>query len=167
MRGSHRGRLLHRLRLAPEGSAGAAAAHTAAAASPSAELVSSSTATLSTRSTRSTRSGSTRRRASGVALSALPPIPPIDPLAALVPGEVPERKRYCSNCDAKLKRESGFCPKCGQQYSFEPTLKPGDVVASKYEVKGTVAFGGLGWIYLAMDTVLNRWVVLKGLLNSK
>ncbi len=80
---------------------------------------------------------------------------------------MPDRKRFCSNCDAKLKRESGFCPKCGQQYSFEPTLKPGDVVASKYEVKGTVAFGGLGWIYLAMDTVLNRWVVLKGLLNSK
>jgi len=84
-----------------------------------------------------------------------------------VPGEVPERKRFCSNCDAKLNRESGFCPKCGQQYSFAPTLQPGDVVAAKYEVKGTVAFGGLGWIYLAMDTVLNRWVVLKGLLNSK
>jgi serine/threonine-protein kinase PknG len=66
-----------------------------------------------------------------------------------------------------LKREEGFCPKCGQGYSFKATLSPGDVVAAKYEIKGTVAFGGLGWIYLALDTVLNRWVILKGLLNSK
>jgi serine/threonine-protein kinase PknG len=102
-----------------------------------------------------------------VALTALPPIPPIDPLAALVPGEVPDRKRFCSNCSAKLSHDHGFCPHCGQEYSFTPSLKPGSVVAGKYEVKGTVAFGGLGWIYLAMDTVLNRWVVLKGLLNSK
>ena len=34
-------------------------------------------------------------------------------------------------------------------------------------MRGPIAFGGLGWIYLAMDTGLNRWVVLKGLLNSK
>jgi serine/threonine-protein kinase PknG len=102
-----------------------------------------------------------------VALSALPPLPLSDPLAALVPGEVPDRKRFCSNCDARLSLRAGFCPRCGQQYSFEPSLKPGQVVAGKYEIKGTLAFGGLGWIYLAMDTVLNRWIVLKGLLNSK
>jgi serine/threonine-protein kinase PknG len=98
---------------------------------------------------------------------ARPPLPPLDPLAALVPGVVPERKRFCSNCDVPLKRDSGFCPKCGQEYSFIPSLKEGDVVADKYEIKGTLAFGGLGWIYLALDTVLTRWVTLKGLLNSK
>jgi serine/threonine-protein kinase PknG len=84
-----------------------------------------------------------------------------------VPGTVPERKRFCSSCEAKLTRESGFCPKCGQEYSFTPTLEPGAIVAGKYEIKGTIAFGGLGWIYLALDTVLSRWVILKGLLNSK
>ena len=31
----------------------------------------------------------------------------------------------------------------------------GDVVQDKYEIKGTIAFGGLGWIYLALDTVLS------------
>jgi serine/threonine-protein kinase PknG len=91
----------------------------------------------------------------------------MDPLASLVPPVVPDRKKFCSSCDSPLKRDSGFCAKCGQEYSFVPTLKEGDVVAGKYEVKGTVAFGGLGWIYLALDTVLNRWVILKGLLNSK
>jgi len=88
-------------------------------------------------------------------------------MAALIPGEVPDRKRFCSNCDAKLSMEAGYCPRCGQQYSFKPSLQPGQVIAGKYEIKGTLAFGGLGWIYLAMDTVLNRWIVLKGLLNSR
>ena len=148
-------------------SGGAGAIGAAAGRGGVSTLSSRSGRSRSGHSTRSTRSQSTRRRASGVALSALPAIPPVDPLAALVPGEVPERKRFCSNCDAKLARESGFCPKCGQQYSFKPTLEPGSVLAGKYEVRGTVAFGGLGWIYLAMDTVLNRWVVLKGLLNAK
>lgn len=125
----------------------------------------------STRSTRSTRSGSTRSgrtaRALGGITLARPPLPPQDPLAVLIPPEVPARKRFCSSCDTKLSRESGFCPKCGQTYSFVPTVNAGDVVAGKYEIKGTIAFGGLGWIYLALDTVLARWVILKGLLNAK
>jgi serine/threonine-protein kinase PknG len=126
----------------------------------------------SSRSTRSTRTGSNRTarsttRTAGTRLLARAPLPPLDPLASIVPGVVPERKRFCSNCDANLKRDSGFCPKCGQEYSFLPSLSPGDVVADKYEIKGTIAFGGLGWIYLALDKILNRWVILKGLLNSK
>ena len=126
----------------------------------------------STRSTRSTRSGSLRSgrtatRALGSRPLARPALPALDPLAALVPGVVPERKRYCSGCDTPLKRDSGFCPKCGQEYSFIPSLSPGDMVSDKYEIKGTIAFGGLGWIYLALDTVLTRWVTMKGLLNSK
>ena len=126
----------------------------------------------STRSTRSTRSGSTRSgrsttRSLGSRPLARPTLAPLDPMAALVPGVVPERKRFCSGCDIALKRDSGFCPKCGQEYSFIPSLQPGDMVADKYEIKGTIAFGGLGWIYLGLDTVLTRWVTMKGLLNSK
>ncbi len=128
--------------------------------------------TRSARSTRSTRSGSMRsgRTASRMLGSrplARPALPPLDPLNALVPGVVPEKRRFCSSCDRQLKRDSGFCAGCGQEYSFVPTLAPGDVVADKYEIKGTIAFGGLGWIYLALDTMLNRWVTMKGLLNSK
>ncbi len=40
-------------------------------------------------------------------------------------------------------------------------------MAGQYEVLGCLAFGGLGWIYLARDhNVSGRWVVLKGLLNT-
>ena len=43
----------------------------------------------------------------------------------------------------------------------------GDVVAGQYEVVGCLAHGGMGWIYLAQDrNVSDRWVVLKGLLNT-
>ncbi|MFT3764605.1 MAG: tetratricopeptide repeat protein [Minicystis sp.] len=120
------------------------------------------------RSTRSTRTASSRssRAGSPRALANRPPLPALDPLAALVPGVVPEHKRHCSGCDAPLKRDDGFCPRCGHPYSFIPALSPGDLVAGKYEIKGTLAFGGLGWIYLARDTVLNRWVTLKGLLSA-
>jgi serine/threonine-protein kinase PknG len=103
----------------------------------------------------------------GAPMLARPPLPRRDPLAALVPFEVPARRRVCSSCEQPLSREAGFCPRCGQEYSFVPTLSPGDRVAEKYEIKGTVAFGGLGWIYLALDTVLGRWVILKGLLDAK
>ena len=40
-------------------------------------------------------------------------------------------------------------------------------MAGQYEVLGCLAFGGLGWIYLARDrNVSDRWVVLKGLLKT-
>src|SRR6202012_568416 len=55
---------------------------------------------------------------------------------------------------------------CGQRYSFLPSLNPGDVVAGQYEVRGAIAYGGLGWIYLGFDKILSRYVVLKGLLNA-
>ena len=61
----------------------------------------------------------------------------------------------------------GFCRNCGTRFSFSPKLERGDVVARQYEVLGCLAFGGLGWIYLARDrNVSDRWVVLKGLLNT-
>jgi serine/threonine-protein kinase PknG len=81
--------------------------------------------------------------------------------------KVPERKRFCPGCEAPLKREAGFCGKCGLKYNFVPALKAGDIVAGQYEVKGPIAFGGLGWIYLGFDKVLSRYVVLKGLLNTQ
>ncbi|HEY9829133.1 MAG TPA: tetratricopeptide repeat protein [Stenomitos sp.] len=37
----------------------------------------------------------------------------------------------------------------------------------QYEVKGAIAYGGLGWIYLGFDQTLSRYVVLKGLLNTE
>jgi serine/threonine-protein kinase PknG len=111
---------------------------------------------------------SSRRKSLGGGLVSLPDMPSKDPLTCIMQSPVvPEHKRHCPGCDAKVSREKGYCPSCGTEYDFRAHLKAGDMVADKYEVKGAMAFGGLGWIYLAYDVVLNRYVVLKGLLNIK
>ena len=108
------------------------------------------------------------RKQLGAGLITLPDLPSVDPgLAVLAEAKVPERKRICAACEASLRREAGFCGKCGTRYSFVAMLHAGDVVADQYEVKGPIAFGGLGWIYLAFDRLLHRYVVLKGLLNAQ
>jgi serine/threonine-protein kinase PknG len=129
------------------------------------------TGTASTGSRRQTswssHGSSTRRSSLGGGLVSLPPQPSQDPLQSLMAQpEVPERKRFCPHCNAKVNRSKGFCPQCGHEYTFEPQLKAGDVIHGKYEIKGPIAFGGLGWIYLGWDTVLSRWVIIKGLLNA-
>ncbi len=92
----------------------------------------------------------------------------MDPLAlVMADARIPDSKAVCPNCGNRVNPDKRFCSNCGAEYSFRPSLKAGDVLADQYEVKGPIAFGGLGWIYLAMDIRLNRWVVLKGLLNAR
>jgi serine/threonine-protein kinase PknG len=106
----------------------------------------------------------------------IPPVPYRDPATAvLADPQVPENRRYCGNCgqpvgrgrDGRAGLAEGFCRNCGSRFSFTPKLVAGEEVAGQYEVLGCLAFGGLGWIYLARDhNVSDRWVVLKGLLNT-
>ncbi|MEU9627004.1 tetratricopeptide repeat protein [Streptomyces luteogriseus] len=122
--------------------------------------------------------GSGSRGRLGAGLVQVPPIPRPDPREMVLDNpEVPERKRFCSRSDCGAQvgrargdrpgRTEGFCTKCGHPYSFVPKLRAGDVVHGQYEVVGCLAHGGLGWIYLAVDrAVSDRWVVLKGLLDT-
>ncbi len=122
--------------------------------------------------------GSQRLRSArlGGGITTVRPAPSIDAEKALLTDPtVPESKRFCPKCgepvgrgrDGKPGRTTGFCPKCRHPFSFDPKLRPGDLVAGQYLVAGCLAHGGLGWIYLARDkNVSDRWVVLKGLLNS-
>ena len=131
-------------------------------------------------SVRSARSGagSSARGRLGAGLVQIPDVPRPDPSTVVLENpEVPERKRFCSSgeCGAAVGRArgerpgrtEGFCTKCGHPYSFVPKLNPGDIVHGQYEVSGCLAHGGLGWVYLAVDrAVSDRWVVLKGLLDT-
>ncbi len=131
----------------------------------SASVTNGSKRSRRTSSRTSARSGN---RQLGSGLISIPELPSIDPEKAILSeAKVPENKRFCSNCDTPLKREKGFCTKCGKKYSFIPTLNPGDLIMNQYEVKGAIAYGGLGWIYLGFDNILSRYVVLKGLLNTE
>ncbi|MFC5266528.1 tetratricopeptide repeat protein [Kribbella qitaiheensis] len=129
--------------------------------------------------TRRLGTSSTRLRGArlGAGLTHVPPIPAIDASKAILANPmVPEDRRNCPNCGNPVGRSrgdqpgrtDGFCPKCRSPFSFSPKLKDGDLVGGQYQVRGCLAHGGFGWIYLAQDkNVSNRWVVLKGLLNSE
>ena len=106
-----------------------------------------------------------------------PPVPEDDwdPREALLPDPaLPERKRTCRNprCyEGRTERGrprlvEGFCRSCGWGYSFRPPLQPGMVVADRYHVLGAIGRGGLGWVYLAVDERIGKYVVLKGLVNT-
>ncbi|WP_443063889.1 tetratricopeptide repeat protein [Streptomyces sp. NBC_00659] len=132
---------------------------------------------VSVRSSGSAASSSGRGRL-GAGLVEVPGVPRPDPRGMVLENpEVPERKRFCSrsDCGAPVGRSrgevpgrtEGFCTKCGHPYSFVPKLRTGDIVHGQYEVMGCLAHGGLGWVYLAVDrAVSDRWVVLKGLLDT-
>jgi serine/threonine-protein kinase PknG len=124
----------------------------------------------------SRQTADSRRGQLGAGLVDIPPIRASDPAGAVMADpQVPESRRFCGNCGQPVGRGSaetpgrseGFCKNCGARFSFQPRLRPGELVAGQYEVLGCLAHGGLGWIYLARDrNVSDRWVVLKGLLNS-
>jgi serine/threonine-protein kinase PknG len=122
------------------------------------------------------QTASSRRGQLGAGLVEIPHAGASDPAdAVMTDPQVPEGRRFCSGCGQPVGRGSssapgrteGFCKNCGTRFSFQPRLRPGELVAGQYEVLGCLAHGGLGWIYLARDrNVSDRWVVLKGLLNA-
>ncbi|WP_417999987.1 tetratricopeptide repeat protein [Kibdelosporangium phytohabitans] len=125
---------------------------------------------------RRTSSRVARGRGLGAGLVDVPPVPYRDPASAVMEDPVvAENKRFCGNCGTAVGRgvdgqpgaAEGECPKCGARFSFKPRLRRGDVLGNQYEVLGCLAYGGLGWIYLAKDrNVSDRWVVLKGLIDT-
>ncbi|MFY1670557.1 tetratricopeptide repeat protein [Plantactinospora sp. WMMB334] len=128
----------------------------------------------------SARSRSAARGGLGAGLVEIARVPLRDPAAAVMAEpRVAESRRFCVSCENPVGRgrddrpgwAEGFCPHCGTPFSFLPRLGAGDVIDGRYEILGALAYGGLGWIYLARDrnvsdTVSDRWVVLKGLINT-
>ena len=159
----------------PRAAAAASAPAVDPAASESAPKIAASGATALRRSG-TTRTRGTASRQLGAGLVDVPPVPYRDPSSAIMTdASVAESHRFCANCrdpvgrgrDGSPGRTEGYCRTCGTPFSFTPKLAQGDVVAGQYEVVGCLAHGGLGWIYLARDrNVADRWVVLKGLLDS-
>jgi serine/threonine-protein kinase PknG len=159
----------------PTGAAGSTGMASQPTAPSMASVRSTRTATSETRRTQTRRTATVRSRL-GVGLVTIAPIPVADPSAALmVNATVSEDKRYCAACaepvgrsrGERIGKDNGFCGKCGKPFDFSPKLNKGEIIGGQYEVSGALAHGGLGWIYLARDrNVSNRWVVLKGLLDS-
>jgi len=125
---------------------------------------------------RRTSSRTSRRGRLGAGLVDVPQVAYRDPASAVLENPmVSEDKRFCSNCGAKVGRgkngtpgePEGRCAVCDTPFSYKPKLRPHEILGGQYEVLGALAYGGLGWIYLAQDhNVSDRWVVLKGLIDT-
>lgn len=62
--------------------------------------------------------------------------------------------------------DEGYCPRCRAPYSYRPELtKDGPPLQDQYRIRGPIAHGAQGWVYLAEDTHLEDLVAVKGLLN--
>lgn len=114
--------------------------------------------------------------------SGLLTLPTLTPTAAddvpLAGGEpVSAESRVCGNeeCGALIAPplvvedplpDEGYCPMCRAPFSFVPQLRQDESLNDRYEVRGVLARGGQGWVYLADDTHLRPTrVAVKGLLN--
>lgn len=56
-------------------------------------------------------------------------------------------------------------PRPSQESSSEPTLREDELVGDQYRITGTLARGGLGWVYLAKDERVGDLVAVKGLID--
>ncbi len=112
----------------------------------------------------------------GAGLTRVPPAPAVDAAGAInpQPGRPGEQALLLALRTAIGRSRDGVragrrasAPSAARSSASPPSCVDGDLVAGQYEVAGCLAHGGLGWIYLARDrNVSDRWVVLKGLLNS-
>jgi serine/threonine-protein kinase PknG len=128
---------------------------------------------------------SSRRYNLGGEYVTIEPPPPVEPESLLKSNlTIPLAQRICSNpgCVDELGHpynlvekdaagkpilvESGHCPKCGAAFSFEQ-LSAGTMVSGQYEIRGPLAIGGCGFVYLGWDVNVGRHVILKGLINSQ
>ena len=71
----------------------------------------------------------------------------------------------CPRCRQPVRRQSRFCPQCGQR--LEARLAPGDVLHhGDYVIVGPLHKGGMGEVYLAKDRrAFDRLCVIKQMLE--
>ena len=79
-----------------------------------------------------------------------------------------EEQRYCPLCDQWMDDER--CPTHGirtisssTMQQPRQTLSPGELVAGRYEIIGTLGHGGMGQVYRARQVAMDRVVALKTL----
>lgn len=101
----------------------------------------------------------------------LPPRTPRSPVERLAGGaHIADQAQRCRtpDCGATIpvladSPDRQYCPQCGKPQAMRPDFVQGATLSDQYHIKGPVARGGQGWVYLAEDTHLGDLVAVKTL----
>jgi serine/threonine-protein kinase len=74
----------------------------------------------------------------------------------------------CAQCGAEVDRDTFFCPTCGALFPEQTAVGISDVesrqvLSSRYVILSLLGRGGMGAVYLAKDTQLDKVVAVKAL----
>lgn len=73
-----------------------------------------------------------------------------------------QKERICAFCTKKQRASAKICSQCGIPLDPPTRFQPGKRLAKRYTIQRALTRGGMGEIYLALDTKLfNRVVVIK------
>jgi serine/threonine protein kinase/tetratricopeptide (TPR) repeat protein len=83
----------------------------------------------------------------------------------LTPPESPEISKSCVTCSGSFSGDVSVCPNDGTPLtSVVEDRQPGSIIAEKYEIIEVIGTGGMGKVYKAKHTLMNRIVAIKTLL---
>jgi serine/threonine protein kinase len=85
-----------------------------------------------------------------------------------VPAKIKEKKMECPECGAEVERETFFCTECGVLFEEKTAVliadaAPRQVLNNRYVILSPLGRGGMGAVYLAKDTQLEKVVAVKTL----
>ena len=67
----------------------------------------------------------------------------------------------CPACQSPVADDATACGTCGQALALPPAIRPGFVLASRYEIHSLLGKGGMGMVYRAHDRILDETVAIK------
>lgn len=72
----------------------------------------------------------------------------------------------CNNCGEENFDIAAKCNACGAELYYNDALSEGVLLQNRYRIEQLLKLGGMGAIYLSLDGRLNRYCVVKEMLNT-
>jgi len=72
----------------------------------------------------------------------------------------------CNNCGEENFDIATKCNGCGAELYYNDVLSEGILLQNRYRIEQLIKLGGMGAVYLSLDGRLNRYCVVKEMLNT-